>query len=239
MALAIDQSIKEYKSEFQPKHVLIDMLGTYGFIPGHKPAGAKKDAFEASEYDSIPAELIETGTVVFYGGKNENGLVATYVCLKCVEGDQVFELEPGNTVIGWGVSDKTSTGYNAWRITDWRTLLERKPDGQFVTKAILLRFYPVTETIPTALEALDIQRTSETTFEFPYEWGENGRGTALIGEGYWVVNGWRADGAPKVYYLRKGEAGYEQMIVCTLDDQGEIDRDLGRLADLDPVAKGE
>ena len=172
----------------------------------------RKDAIRVDSAEDIPEELRSTIKIV-------NGELE----LVCIEGN---ERCPLGSVIGYEVSNKTATGYNAWNIAAWKDLLDEPEPGVFYTRPVVLEAEPITEEYPTLLQGADISKEGKVwTLQTP--WGpQNGE----VGQAYWVRTGTAEDGTPKGYILAKDTESYQLFYVC--DQNGNIGR---KLSELDPA----
>ena len=191
---------------------------------------------------NTPKVLFESGTVSYRRTVDDEGNPVVIVSIISAEGRREETVKDGDEVfISYGPSDITGTGWNAWFTGSWQKRVEWREDpsmelgGEYVTKPLRYGIIPVIGVIPPQLKDQGIERRGNV-YTFPWEWGKNGVGEAPIGNAYWVINAERKPNGDLDYYcLTRGEAGYEQFHICSLTPDGEIDRDLGRLADLDPV----
>ena len=178
----------------------------------HKQAGSRKDAVRVNSIADIPEFLQGTITV----SNNELELV-------CVEGTEHCPL---GSVIGFEASESTSTGWNTWHIANAATnLLEI--DGVFYKKATVMSAMALTEEFPEFLEGADIFRNADGSWSIKTDWGVS---TGHVGQAYWVLFGFKADGKPDANILPKTEKSYKEYIVC--DDAGN---DIGFLSEIDPA----
>ena len=228
-----DEAILDEAIELGYPKIILDLYRKYGYVPAHKPDGLPKKAFQPLV--KIPVELLESKTVTIIQKVDKSGENATFVAhIVCEEGDQEVPLD---SVIGYGCSDKTTTGYNCWRIDNYLESLRRTENGDFVTVKKGLVLFPVSPTLPKVLEGFDIQPEGTNAWSYPYQWSENGRQTATIGQGFWVIDGQEATGKPTFHFLGSGSAGCEQTILCHMngDDYGE---DICTLSELYPNSIG-
>ena len=179
----------------------------------HKEAGTKKDAVRIKEVRDIPDFLKEAIQVV--DGK---------IRLQCVEGNETAEL---GEVIGYEVSDRTSSGYNCWVIGNASTNLIEK-DGVFYKKATIMKAALVDkEGLPSFLFGADIRKNDNGSWTIKTSWGES---TGFPGESYWVLYGRNEDGTPDANILTITEKSFKDYLVC--DESG---KDLGWLSELDSI----
>ena len=179
----------------------------------HKEAGTKKDAVRIKEVRDIPDFLKEAIQVV--DGK---------IRLQCVEGNETAEL---GEVIGYEVSDRTSSGYNCWVIGNASTNLIEK-DGVFYKKAIIMKAALVDkEGLPSFLFGADVRKNDNGSWTIKTSWGES---TGFPGESYWVLYGRNEDGTPDANILTITEKSFKDYLVC--DENG---KDLGWLSELDSI----
>lgn len=169
----------------------------------------RKDAFRASNAESIPTFLRET--VTFDG--NEFTLI-------CVEGT---ERGPVGSVIGYEESNQTATGYNCWFIGE-DSITEI--DGVFYTKATILEAEAVSDEFPEFLRGAEIRHNEDGSWTIKTSWGES---TGFPGKAYWVL--YKRDGDKvDANILTKSEKSYRNFIVCDADG-----KDIGFLYEIDPA----
>jgi len=144
----------------------------------HKEAGTKKDAVRVRRENDIPDFLKEAIKIV--DGK---------VRLECVEGTETAEF---GKVIGYEISEKTTSGYNCWVIGNADTNLIEK-NGVFYKKATVMKAMLVTDEFPEFLSGATIRRNDDGSWTIKTSWGES---TGFPGECYWVLYGINEDGTP-------------------------------------------
>ena len=179
----------------------------------HKEAGTKKDAVRVKRIQDIPDFLKDAIKVV--DGK---------IQLECVEGTETAEF---GAVIGYEVSEKTSSGYNCWVIGNAATNLVEK-NGVFYKKATVMKAVLVDkEELPSFLFGAKTRKNADGSWTIKTSWGES---TGFPGECYWVLYGKNEDGTPDANILTRTEKSFKDYLVC--DENGE---DLGWLSELDNI----
>ena len=163
-------------------------------------APKKKDAVRINSAEDIPEFLRNT---MFVDGDE--------VVMHNAEGNQ---RAPLGMVFGFEKSEKTSSGYGMWPISDESRIIEK--DGVFYAKPKVTPACPIGLEAPEWLDGAPIKKNPDDSFTITTGWGES---TGVHGEAYWVRYGTKEDGTPDANILTKSEPSFDDYMLCTEDGQ--------------------
>lgn len=164
-------------------------------------APKKKDAVRINSAEDIPEFL-----------RNTISIDGDEMVMHNAEGGE--QRAPLGMVCGFEKSEKTSSGYGMWPISDESRIIEK--DGVFYAKPQVTPACPMGVEIPDWLEGAPIKKNHDDSFTITTSWGKS---TGNMMDSYWVRYGTKEDGTPDANILTKSEPSFDDYYLCTEDGQ--------------------